>query len=130
MQALRRWIGGLLLYHLVLTSVFLLFGSVLPTTHWSGCLLAFGVPTVQFTWGFTVGLIVGSNRNRRAWYWTSLLLCFIPLWMVRIFCFLAYHFVGLSAAIVCGTVCLAVIVLETYAGILNGIIKHNRCVSE
>lgn len=129
MNAMHRWTRCLLCYHLILVAVFLLFGRLLPTTHWTGCLLAFGLPTVQFTWSFTVAFILGPGRKYRRWYWSALLLAFIPLSFVRIACMLAYHFVGVPAALICLAVCLAVLILETYAGILYGVMAHSQCRS-
>lgn len=126
MHTWRRWTNCLLLYHLLLVSLFYLHGRVLPSTHWTGSLLAFGLPTVQFSWCFTVGLLLGSRRKYRRWYWTMLLLSFIPLYFVRGICWLVYAFVGLSAALTCLAVCLAVLFLETYAGLLYGIQAHHR----
>ena len=127
MNARRRWITWLLLYHLLLGTLLLLWGSVLPTTHWTGSLLAFGLPTVQFTWSFTVGLILGPSQKHRRWYWTTLLLSFIPLSFVYVLCWLAYQFLGLSIALLCFSVCLTVLLVETYAGIFYGILAYRRC---
>ena len=127
MNALRRWVIGLLIYHAILTTVILLFGSVLPTTHWTGSLVVFGIPTVQFTWSMTIGMILGASRRNRPWYWSALLLSFIPLWFVRIACFLAFHFVGTSAAIFVGMVCGGVLIVETVAGVCCGIEANSNC---
>jgi hypothetical protein len=126
MIARHRWIVCLVLYHLVLGTLFLLWGKAVPTTHWSGCLLAFGLPTVQFTWGVTVGLILGPQRNRRRWYWMSLVFIPAPLSFVYIVTMLAYHFISLYLALVCLVVGLGIIISETVAGVIVGIDAHTR----
>src|ERR1041384_8840496 len=99
MNALLRWIKGLLFYHAVLILAFFVVFNRPSAPNWMGSLVAFGLPTVQFTWSFTVGLVLGPRRQNRPWYWTALLLSFIPLSFVRILWFLAYHFLGLEAAL-------------------------------
>lgn len=121
MIARNRCIACLILYHLVLGILFLLWGKAVPTTHWSGSLLAFGLPTVQFTWGFTLGMILGPHRKHRRWYWMALLFLPIPLDFVYIVTMLAYHFVGWEIALVCLAIGLTVVLVETVAGIVVGI---------
>ena len=126
MNARHRWIICLLLYHLIQVTFFLQWDRGVPTTHWLGSLLAFALPTVQYTWSYTVGLILGPSRRYRRWFWTTLLLIFIPLSFARILCWLAYHFLGLPVAMVCGVVLLVVLLAETYSGILYGVQAHCR----
>ena len=126
MTARNRWIACLVLYHLILGSVALMWGRSLPTTHLSGCLLAFGLPTVQFTWGLTLGLIIGPSRKLRKWYWGSLLFLPIPLGFTRVATWLAFHFVGFSIAAIVLVACVSVIIIETVAGVMVGVDVHSK----
>jgi hypothetical protein len=126
MIARQRCIACLVLYHLILGTLFLVWGKAVPSTHWSGSLLAFGLPTVQFTWGFTVGLMLGPHRRYRRWWWASLLFSPVPLSFVYIATMLAYHFVGIDLAFLCVVFGLAVIIAETIAGVIVGMDAHTR----
>jgi hypothetical protein len=125
MKALRRWIVWLLLWHLLIVLTYFKWdaGKQMPT--WMGMLIVFSLPTVQFTWSFTVGVILGPYRRRRRLYWSVFLLSFIPLSLVRALCWLAYYFYGLRAALTCLAICLGVLFLETFAGLLYGSLLHN-----
>jgi hypothetical protein len=126
MVARHRWIAFLVLYHLVLVMIFMLPSKGVPTNHWSDILAAFGLPTVQFTWSATVGLILGPSRRVRRWYWMSLLFSPVPLWFVSIITWLAYHFVGIDLACLCLIGGLGIVLLETVAGLFVGIGAHTR----
>lgn len=121
MSARHRWIACMVLYHLVLGIVFLMWGRAVPTTHWSGSLFVFGMLTVQFTWGVTLGLILGPSRKLRKWYWASLLFLPVPIGFTRILTWLAFHFVGLSIAAIVLVACVTVIIIETVAGVMVGV---------
>jgi hypothetical protein len=109
--------------------VFLAWGRTLPTTHWTGSLFVFGMLTVQFTWGATLGVILGPSRRLRRWYWASLVFAVVPLEFTRMVTWLSFHFVGLQIAILCALVCLSVIVIETVAGVMVGNNIHSRLLA-
>lgn len=128
MQNARRW-GRLLLWlHLFIC---LVWWWLLHPHHdppaWMLHVFLCSVLAVQFTWGFTVGLIVGPSRRRRRWLWWSLLTLFMPLWPLS---FLLRALVATSGLLVAlGYAAIAVIILasETYAGVLLGAKVHSQC---
>ena len=127
MVARRRWIAILVLYHLVLAATLLLhWGKPGQMPDWAGMMFAFALPTVQFTWSATIGLILGPGRRVRRWYWLSLLSCPLPLWLVYIATILAHYFVNMSLAVTCVIVGLGVVLLETAAGLFAGIGAHTK----
>jgi len=126
----RRWITWMVAYHLVLGMVFLAWGRTVPTTHWSGSLFVFGLLTVQFTWGLTLGLFVGASRKLRRWYWASLLFAAVPLEFTRMVTWLAFHFVGPAIALLCLVAGVAIIIIETAAGIMVGVDIQSRFAKE
>lgn len=119
-------ITGLLIYHGLLATLFLMWGRVLPTTHWTGSFVAFGLPTIQFTWSYTVGFIVGPSRRLRHLYGVTLLSSLFPLYFLGVMCWITYHFLGLYIAALLLMVCLVGLGMETYAGILFGNEAHSR----
>jgi len=127
MVARQRWIAFLVLYHLVLAATLIVqWGKTDSTAHWPGMLFAFALPTVQFTWSATVGLILGPSRRVRRWYWLSLLFCPLPLWLVYIATILAHYFVNMSLAVTCVILGLGVVLLETAVGLFAGIGFHTK----
>src|SRR5437016_3234036 len=106
MRALKRWTVGLLTWHLLIVWVYCLWDPRKNLPYWMGMLLVFSLPTVQFTWSFTVGLVLGPYRRLRRLYWSVFFLSFIPLSFVRVVCWLAYHFFGIQTALLCLVVCL------------------------
>jgi hypothetical protein len=121
MNRLERWAACLLLWHLLVVVVFFrCWGGSNPYPHWMGSVLVFSLFTVQFTWSFTVALIVGPERRRRKRYWGVLWLSFIPLNFIYMICMLAYRFISGKAALICLGVSLIVLLAETIAGILCG----------
>ncbi len=80
---------------------------------------------VQFTWGYTVGLLVGPGRKRRPLLWGSLLTVFMPLFVVGPLCYvIAFH----NLVVACGYFAVFVMILacETYCGVLQGAQAHSR----
>src|SRR5262245_35789893 len=79
----RRWGKPLLWLHLFVCCVWLyLFRTTARPPDWTLHVLVWSILGIQFTWGFTVGLIVGPSRKRRQSLWWSLLTVFMPLWFV------------------------------------------------
>src|SRR5213083_894447 len=50
--------------------------------EWMGHVILWSILGVQFSWGLTVGLLVGPSRKRRLLLWWSLLLVFMPLYPI------------------------------------------------
>lgn len=124
MRALGRWIAFLLLWHLLVVCLNLTWDSRGPV--WAGCLLAFSLPTIQFTWSLTTGLCIGPSRSRRKLYWIALLCSFIPLKFICLLAWLLNHFVGPSAAVTAVIIGLFVLAVETFAGIYCGMkMRHH-----
>src|SRR5690242_4304254 len=82
MKNARRWIKPLLWLHLFVCLIWLsLFTGYHEPSPWKIHIWLWSILGIQFTWGFTVGLIVGPNRKRRPLLWWSLLTVFMPLWL-------------------------------------------------
>ena len=121
----RLWGKPLLILHLLLCCLWLyLFETEQEPPDWTLLLALWSILGIQFTWGFTVGLIVGPSRAKRANLWWSLLLSFLPL----------YFFYHLSVAIgdslnpfwggMYFLTLLMIVLSETFAGVLLGAKAH------
>jgi hypothetical protein len=121
----RAFWGKLLLwFHLFICIVWLcLFhlgrvGEMPPAWMWH--VLIWSVLGIQFTWGFTVGYIVGPGRKRRPLLWGSLLTIFMPLYFVAFLVRGLIAFLGLPLALVYLFFLVALLACETYGGVLLG----------
>ena len=114
----------LLWMHIFVCAVWLfLFRATQQPPIWMLHVFLWSILGVQFTWGYTVGLIVGPGRKRRPLLWWSLLTLFMPMFLVGPLCGrLAYH----SLLIACGyfAVCTMILACETYCGVLLGAKTH------
>src|SRR5882672_10615345 len=79
-----RGLGKLLLWvHLFVCVVWLyVLRSEGYFPEWMIHVFLWSILGVQFTWGLTVGLLVGPARKRRSLLWWSLLLVFMPLFPI------------------------------------------------
>lgn len=120
----RLWGKPLLVLHLFFCCVWLfLFESRQEPPEWTQILAFWSVFGIQFTWGFTVGLIVGPSRANRLNLWWSLLLSFLPLY----FTYWMTVFItdgSLFWAVVFGLTALVLIASETFCGVLLGAKAH------
>lgn len=125
MSAVQCW-GKLLLWaHLFVCCVWLyLFHAEQEPPTWVGHVALWSILGVQFTWGFTVGLIVGPSKKRRSLLWWSLLLVFLPLWPVGMLTAGLLFGAGPLVALLYGATLVMIIACETYCGVLLGVRTH------
>ena len=121
----RIWGKPLLVLHLFFCCVWLyLFETTKEPPDWTVILAYWSILGIQFTWGFTVGLIVGPSRSKRINLWWSLLLSFLPLYFLYWIAF----FIGMNIGVVWGVVFfltfVALIGCETFGGVLLGAKAH------
>lgn len=118
-----RW---LLWLHLFVCCVWLfLFRAQQQPPGWMIHVFLWSILAVQFTWGYTVGLIVGPSRNRRSQLWWSLLTIFMPLYLIGPLCtIIAFHNVFLALGYF--LIFVMILACETYCGIMLGA-KHHSC---
>ncbi len=120
----RLWGKPLLVLHLFFCCVWLfLFEARQEPPDWTLALAFWSVFGIQFTWGFTVGLIVGPGRANRLNLWWSLLLSFLPLY----FTYWTAVFIAegsLFWAAIFTLTSLIIIASETFCGVLLGAKAH------
>ena len=126
MPSTRYWAKLLLWAHLLLCFVWLtLFCTQEMPPGWMWQLMFWSILCVQFTWGFTVGLLVGPRRKRRPLLWWSLLTVFYPLyffsWIVRIILLGAGPFWALFWL----ATFVVILACETFGGVLLGAKIHS-----
>ena len=121
-----RWSKTLLWLHLLVCVVWLsLFRGQSEPKEWMLHVFLWSVLGVQFTWGFTIGLIVGPKKGNRKRLWWSLLTVFMPLFLIGHLCFeIAIH--SLFLAVAYGAIFTMILACETYCGILLGAKLHFR----
>jgi hypothetical protein len=124
----RRWAKTLLWLHLFVCLVWFYFLHSQPPTPpvWAIYVLNWSILAIQFTWGFTVGLIVGPSRKRRPLLWWSLLTLSMPLYFFSyLFLFLTL-FLGLPIALVYLAIFVMILACETFGGVLLGAGMHTN----
>ena len=112
--------------HLFVCAVWLfLIRSQHEPPGWMLHVFLWSILAVQFTWGYTVGLLVGPGRKRRSFLWWSLLTLFMPLYLVGPICFLiAFH--NLFVAFGYFAVFVMIMTCETYCGVMLGAKAHGE----
>ena len=119
----RFWARVLLWLHLfvfiIWFCVFRMADSAQPIPVWMIQVFILSILVVQFTWGFTVGLIVGPSRKRRDLLWWSLLPIFMPIYFVRVLFFIDWFILTLF------TILILILACETYSGVLLGAKAHS-----
>ncbi|HLK61100.1 MAG TPA: hypothetical protein VKU00_31345 [Chthonomonadaceae bacterium] len=126
MKNARRLTKPLLWMHLFLCVALLSLFFTHDTPEWMGHVWIWMVLTIQFTWGLTVGLIVGPSRARRSLLWWSLLLIFIPLWPMLAIVGMAMLFSGPLIALIYLLAFLIILGSETFCGVLLGAKLHSQ----
>ena len=116
----RLWQKPLLLLHLFICFVWLYALRATEADNWVVHVLVLSILAVQFTWGFTVGLIVGPGRKRRPLLWWSLLLVFMPLRIYGALIWLLFWTAGPLVALLYLAAFVAIVASETYSGVLLG----------
>lgn len=121
MDNARSWAKPLLWLHLFFFVIWLcVFHAEDESPDWMGMVFILSLLVIQFTWGFTVGLIVGPSRRRRSLLWWSLMPIFMPIYFIRwLFLIPHWFFWGLLAAFILILAC------ETYCGVLLGVKVHS-----
>ena|SRR5579859_1073699 len=126
MNAARRW-GKLLLWaHLLVCLIWLAVlreSDVMP--DWYFHVIVWSILAIQFTWGFTVGLLVGPNRARRDMLWWSLLTIFLPLWPLGMWIRVMLEMSGPLIALIYALVFTVLLACETFCGVLLGVKSHS-----
>jgi hypothetical protein len=124
-----RLVGkALLALHLFVCCVWLVFFSCIfhgrpdPETlpEWMFHVLFWSALGVQFTWGFSVGFLVGPTRQRRDMLWWSLLTIPYPFWWASQFVKAMYYDSGIIVAALYMALFAAILASETYGGVLLG----------
>ena len=127
MKRVRFWSRLLLLVHLFVCFVWLyLFRAEDRVPIWMVHVFLWSILGVQFTWGLTVGLMVGPGRRQRRCLWFSLLTIFMPLYFVGPLLRIIQHFFGYGHAVVWLTIFAAILACETFGGVMLGAMLHGR----
>ena len=114
----------LLWAHIFVCVVWLfLFHARQDPPGWMLHVFLWSVLGVQFTWGYTVGLLVGPSRKRRPLLWWSLLTLFMPLYVIAPLCTLiSFHNVFIAMGYF--AVFVMILACETYCGVMLGAKRH------
>ena len=123
-SAQRR--GRLLLWvHLFVCMVwFYVYRAEGDKPGWMMHVFFWSVLGVQFTWGYTVGLLVGPGRRNRGKLWWSLLLVFMPLYPLSFLFRVFLHFFSLPIAMTYILLVVATLACQTFGGVLLGVRAH------
>ncbi len=81
---------------------------------------------IQFTWGYTIGLLVGPNRSCRKQLWWSLLLIFMPLYPLSYLFRFFLHVFPFPAALMYIGLIVSLLACQTFGGVLLGVRSHAR----
>ncbi len=121
------WAKALLGLHLFVCCVWLfLIRATEEPPVWMFHVLVWSVLAVQFTWGFTVGFIIGPSRKRRPLLWWSLLTVFMPLYFVGFMLRALVQEMGVMLALIYLAVFSAILACETFGGVLLGAKTHSE----
>ena len=126
MKRARRLAKPLLWMHLIICLVLLYAIRTYDTPEWMAHVWIWAVLAIQFTWGLTVGLIVGPSRKRRKLLWWSLLLVFIPLLLMLSIVMAALLFAGPLIAMLYLLAFLIILGSETLCGVILGAKLHSQ----
>lgn len=136
MKGARRWGKTLLWLHLFVCCVWLYFFRFLfddpgpiHLPEWVIHTVVLSILGIQFTWGFTVGLLVGPSRKRRNLLWWSLLTSILPLWFFSLIVFF-FSFYNLLLALVYLAIFVMMLACETYCGVLLGVQAYSESERE
>jgi len=120
--------GRLLLWlHLVVCFVWWsVFHSEDRPPTWMMHVFFWSILGVQFTWGYTVGLLVGPSRSRRGKLWWSLLFIFMPLYPLSFLFRIFLHVFPLPVALTYIALIVSLLGCQTFGGVLLGVRAHGR----
>ncbi len=118
----RQWGKPLLWLHLFVCCIWLyLFRTHNPNPPgWTVHIAVWSILAIQFTWGFTIGLLVGPSRARREMLKWSLLTAFLPLWFVFWLSFGLSLYIGPFIGMLYFLTFVMILTCETVCGILLG----------
>lgn len=129
MKNAKKWTKPLLWMHLIACLAWWIFfrrlyygGGDMP--EWVVHVVVWSILGVQFTWGFTIGLLVGPARKNRGKLWWSLLTIFLPLWFMGALAHIIFWSEGLLLATVYLAFFVIILASETYCGVLAGVRAH------
>ena len=120
----RLWAVPLVILHAFFVGVwgyiFFFSEGYLPT--WMAYLAIWTVIGIQFTWGFTIGLMVGPARATRAQLWLSAITAVLPLYFVGIYCLLllVYGEMHIAFVLLMFFTMAVIFACETFCGVLLG----------
>jgi len=119
----RLWAIPLVVAHLLLVALWVeLFRTGGNVPEWMIYLFWWSVFGIQFTWGFTVGLMVGPARAVRAHLWWSALTAVLPGYLLTIYALFALTYLQMNpiwVLLMYGTM-LWILACETFCGVLAG----------
>ncbi|HZO91343.1 MAG TPA: hypothetical protein VFB38_23675 [Chthonomonadaceae bacterium] len=132
MKKLRLWSKLLLWAHLFVCLVWLYLyrNAYDPLPDWVLHIYILSILGIQFTWGVTVGLIVGPSRKRRPLLWWSLLLIFMPLSVIGPLIREIAIELGPFLALIYLAVFVLILACETFGGVLLGAKVHSQSVNK
>jgi len=125
----RCYAKSLLWLHLFVCLVWLALFHWDCAPGWMGHIAIWSILAIQFTWGLTVGLIVGPDRARRSWLWWSLLTVFLPLWPISLMCVIISSFTGIFIGLTYLLAFVLILACETFCGVLLGVKLHSQDTS-
>ena len=120
MAAYRRWIIFLFGWHLFALIAALIYNPRTGTPTWAGSVSVFAMVMAQYSWGFTVAMLLGAGRPRRKWYWLTLLSWLFHIKTFRMIWFIGYIFGGVTGAIAAVGILIISLLVESCMGIFNG----------
>lgn len=120
--------GRLLLWmHLFVCLVWLyVFRSDDRPPTWMMHVFFWSILGIQFTWGYTVGLLVGPSRSKRGLLWWSLLLIFMPLYPLSYLFRIFLHVFPFPVALTYIALIVSLLGCQTFGGVLLGVRGHGR----
>ncbi len=131
MSTLRFWTKTLLWIHLLVCCVwFYLMQEYARPQVWMIHVLIWSILVIQFTWGLTVGLMVGPSRKRRPLLWFSLLTLSMPIYFVGSLLRIIFQEMGVGYALAYLAVFSAILASETFAGVMLGAKLHANAKDE
>jgi hypothetical protein len=129
MESARFWGKVLMWVHLFVLCVWLYAFRAFrdgsgEMPQWVFHLFIGSIVGIQFTWGYTVGLMVGPSRRKRHKLWWSLITLVIPMYIVGGLLRFFFEFMGVWQTGYYLLLFAAVLACETYGGVLLGAKAH------
>ena len=120
MVAYRRWILFLLGWHSLALFAHMIYDHKTASPVWARIICVFAIAMLQYSWSFTVAMLLGPSRARRKWYCLTLLTWFIYYRSLQFIWIIGLIFGGKSlAAAAVGFACFGLLI-QSISGILRG----------